>query len=130
MTLCKAIIWTGLFVAFSIYCPVDYLYTQEYGMKSIPYKFVYFMVAGFGLRVFYYGPFNFTTAAIQSSGLGYNGKSEERLDKWEAAFKFFGLGYHRKNLKRYDKWDKIIGVYVWKLESSWSCLDMLRYWNH
>lgn len=73
LSLLKAIVFLGLYVASTIYIPYTYTYTVEYGEKSIAYRIAYFMAAGYGIRLFYYGPFNFTTAAIQASGFGYNG---------------------------------------------------------
>lgn len=108
-SLLKAFFFLGVFVVCSMHMPMEYMYTAEYGQHTIPFRYAYFMLSGYGLRFFYYGPFNFTTGAIQASGLGYNGK-DEKTGK--------------------AKWDKIIGVYVWKLETSASCLEMLRYWNH
>ncbi len=54
-------------------------------------------------RFFYYGPFNFTTGAFQATGLGYNGDG---------------------------KWNKVIGVYIYEIETTESVLTMLRAWNH
>lgn len=58
-------------------------------------------------RFNYYVPFSMTTGCMIACGLGYNGQENGQ-----------------------DKWDKIIGVYVWELETSSSPIEMLRFWNH
>jgi hypothetical protein len=68
--------------------------------------FYYFVAMSFK-RFFYYNPFSMTTGAIIASGLGYNGKQ-----------------------KGQDQWDKIVGVYIWEVETASSPIEMLRFWNH
>jgi hypothetical protein len=51
-------------------------------------------------RFFYYGPFCFTTGAVQASGLGYIGKDK--------------VGN--------DDWNRVIGSYVLKLETETSAI--------
>ena len=64
-------------------------------------------------RFFYYGPFSFTTGAIIASGFGYNGFSIEP-----------------KTEKRVEKWDKVVGVYIWNVETGSSPNEMVKDWNH
>lgn len=64
---------------------------------------MYYHVAMSGQRFFYYGPFSFVTGAVVASGLGYEGD---------------------------NKFEKIVGCYVFELETAWSVIDMIRLWNH
>ena len=50
-------------------------------------------------RFYYYNPFCMTTGAIIASGFGYNGEQK---------------GEHT--------WNKIIGVYIWEVETSASAM--------
>jgi len=49
-----------------------------------------------------------SNGAVIASGLAYNGKDKE--------------GNHL--------WDKIVAVYIWKLETANSIVVMLQCWNH
>lgn len=53
--------------------------------------------------------FTFETGVIVASGLGYNGKDE-------------ATGA--------DRWDKIIGVYIWDVETATNVNSLLKAWNH
>lgn len=64
---------------------------------------MYYFVAMTVKRFFYYGPFLFTTGAIQATGLGFNGSG---------------------------KWDKVVGAFVWKVETADSTNTLLSAWNH
>jgi hypothetical protein len=99
----KAIICTAVFVILSQYFWIEYIFTIDYSSHSFIYKVFYYHLAMSVKRAFYYGPFNFTTGAIQATGLGWNGNG---------------------------KWDKIIGVYVYEIETAESVTVMLRAWNH
>lgn len=59
-------------------------------------------------RYFYYGPFKTSSAATAACGLHYNGKDKD--------------GNH--------KWDKIVAVFIWKVESAASTMEMLQGWNY
>lgn len=102
-TLLFAIFCTGIFIGASPYFNINTCYSGEFAEWTFPYRVVYYMLAMTFKRFFYYGPFLFTTGAIQASGLGYNGEG---------------------------KWDKIMGVYVWNCETETSVIGMLRWWNH
>lgn len=54
----------------------------------------YYYVAMMTKRMFYYVPFKMGTSATAACGLNYNGIDKE--------------GNHQ--------WDKIVGMYVWKIE--------------
>ena len=69
---------------------------------------VYYYIAMTIKRFFYYTPFCISNGAIIASGLGYNG-----IDK---------SGSH--------KWDKIVAIYIMGVETSNSCMEMLKSWNH
>jgi len=91
------------------YFNIEVCYTESYLAFGFFYRVFYYFVAMTIKRFFYYNPFSMTTGAIIASGLGYNGKAKEG---------------------GYDSWDKVIGVYIWELETALSPIDMLRYWNH
>lgn len=99
----------------SIWYKIDFCYSKEFAELSFLQRLVYYHIAMTVKRFFYYGPFSFTTGSVQAAGLGYNGavvkKDEEKT-----------ITKHR--------WDKIIGVYVYELETSTSAIEMLRFWNH
>lgn len=97
----------GLFSAVSPYFYIEMCWHEDYMLFSYPYRILYFVVAMTVRRFFYYNPFCMTTGAIIASGLGYDGKQNGE-----------------------DKWNKIVGVYVWEVETSSSAMEMFKYWNH
>ena len=84
-----------------------YVADGDYASWPFWYRIVYYFISMSVKRFFYYNPFCSTTGAIIASGLGYNGMVN---------------GAHN--------WNKIVGVYIWELETSSSPIEMLRYWNH
>jgi hypothetical protein len=82
---------------------IEFCYTLEYGQLGLLHKIAYFWVAMTIKRFFYYGPFKFSDAAFQSTGLGYNGDG---------------------------KWDKVIGGYPFIIETSNNLNTVMRTWNH
>jgi lysophospholipid acyltransferase len=90
------------------YLPLDYTWNPDFVTLAFPMRIAYYYMSMQFKKFFYYNPFSFTTAAIISSGLGYNGKDKEGNDKW----------------------DKVVSVYIWELETANSPIEMLRFWNH
>lgn len=60
----------------------------------------------------YYTPWCFTDASCIACGIAYNGEVEDDKGKVET------------------KWDRIQAIYIWKLESASTPLQMMKYWNH
>jgi hypothetical protein len=102
-SLATAILCTGFFIVVSNYFWVEYIFAPDYASHSFIYKVYYYYVAMTIKRFFYYGPFMFTTGAIQATGLGYNGNG---------------------------KWDKVVGADIVGVETADSVMVMLRAWNH
>jgi lysophospholipid acyltransferase len=102
-TLVNAVVFTGAFVICSQWFYLSYCYDSAYMSHSFWYRIMYLNLGMTVRRFFYYGPFLFTTGAIQASGLGYNGNG---------------------------KWDKVIGVYWKEIEFGTSVIELLRAWNH
>ncbi len=103
ITLLKAIACTAFFLIGSQYYWVEFCFTSEFGQISFLNRVWYFYVAMSLKKFFYYGPFSFTTGAIQASGLGFSSNG---------------------------KWDTVMGVYIWEVETADSVMTMLRAWNH
>ena len=97
----------GLYIGCLPYFDIEVVFgTEEYWSYSFGYRIFYYYVAMSLKRFYYYNPFCMTTGAIVASGFGYNGE-----------------------VKGEHTWDKIIGVYIWEVETSASAIDMFRYWN-
>ena len=97
----------GFFTVMSAHYDVHMCFEQAFLEFSYPYRLFYYFVAMSVRRFFYYNPFCLSTGSIVASGLGYNGVKD---------------GEHQ--------WNKVIGVYIWELETAGSPIEMLRYWNH
>ena len=93
----------GVFILISQYFWIEMCFTPEFAEMNFIKRVLYYCISMSGKRFFYYGPFSFATGACQSTGLGWNGNG---------------------------KWDKIVGVYVWDIETADSVMVMLRAWNH
>lgn len=107
----------AVYTVFGAYFPIAGCWSKEYAEEySFAYKYLYFFLAMTGQRYFYYTPFSFSQGNIVASGFGYNGTKTE-LD---------GVEEHEKK----HRWDKIVTVYIKLLETSPSCIEHLRYWNH
>ena len=63
----------GIFAVGSKLIPLDYCWSESFDKQIFPYRVVYYFVAAFPKRSFYYSPFSATTGAIIASGFGYNG---------------------------------------------------------
>jgi hypothetical protein len=107
-SLATALAFTGIFVGANSYYSIETCYTEEFASWSFAYKYWFYMVSMSVKRFFYYGPFMFTTGAIQASGLGYNSKTKSGAEDW----------------------DKVRGVYALNIEVATSVITMLRDWNH
>ncbi len=107
MWLVKGILCLAFFQIVSPYFNCEMCIDEKFFEFTFANRIAYYFVAMSVKRFFYYNPFCMTTGAIIASGLGYNG-----MEKGE------------------DKWDKIIGVYIWEVETASSPIEMLRYWNH
>jgi lysophospholipid acyltransferase len=103
----QALFCLGISEVGKMFVPIEFCWSDGLADYSFPYRVWYYYWAMHAKKFFYYTPFSFTTGAVVASGLGYNG-----------------------NERGTEKWDKIIGVYVWELETSGSPVDMWRYWNH
>ena len=103
----KGLLCLAIFTVMGSIMSVETCFTKEFAEYSFAYRVFFYYVAMSLRRCFYYTPFCMTTGALISCGLGYNG-----VDK--------GV----------EKWDKIVGVYIWEVETSSSPIEMLRYWNH
>lgn len=86
---------------------VETCFTKEFFDFMFAYRIFFYYIAMSVKRFFYYTPFCMTTGSMIASGLGYNG-----MEKGE------------------HKWDKIVGVYIWEVESASSPMEMFKYWNH
>lgn len=98
-----------LYTVVSPYFNIEVCFAEAFFAFGYLYRLFFYFVSMSIRRFFYYNPFCMTTGAIVASGLGYNGKDEKTSS---------------------HKWDKIIGVYIWELETSLSPIEMLRFWNH
>jgi len=110
MSLCwlaQGFTWIGIFIVGSNYFYLPDCWSDAYATWPLWYRLFFFHAAMSLKRFFYYGPFSITTGAIIASGLGYNGK---------------------KNNK--DTWDKIVQIYVFDIEKGKSPNECLRFWNH
>ena len=105
--LVKGIVCLVLFTVVSPYFNVEMCVSEKFFEFAYLDRLSYYFIAMTIKRFFYYNPFCMTTGAIVASGLGYNGVEK---------------GDH--------KWDKIIGVYIWEVETASSPIEMLRFWNH
>ena len=101
--LLTALTMMGLYVVGNAYFPMEGCYAKSFAELSLTQKFVYYYMAMTVKKVFYYGPFSFTTGSIIASGLGYNGG---------------------------DRFDKIVGVYILGVELAYSTNEMFICWNH
>ena len=104
----QGIICLVTFIIVGGYFPVDYCWSEDIWNMTYPLRIAYYVAAMTAKRFFYYCPFSMTTGGIIASGLGYNGRNKQGDDQW----------------------DKIVGVYIWEVETSSSAIEMLRYWNH
>lgn len=100
--------WIGIFIVGSNYFYLPDCWSDAYATWPLWYRLVFFHVAMSLKRFFYYGPFSITTGAIIACGLGYNGKTPEKKDKW----------------------DKIVQIFVFDIEKGKSPNECLRFWNH
>ena len=106
----KGILMLGLYTVLQPTFNIEVCFDLDLYLKfTYAYRLFYYFVSMTVKRFFYYNPFCMTTGAIIGSGLGYNGINEK-------------TGEHQ--------WNKIIGVYIWELETSTSPIEMLRFWNH
>ena len=80
---------------------------------SFLWKVFYYFVAMSGQRFMYYTPFKMTDASMIACGIGYNG-TKQKDDKSPPEHLF----------------DRIVSIYVIDLETGWSCIEMMKYWNH
>lgn len=114
--LAEGVACLAVFLIVSNYFFVEHCYTKEYASYDISTRFLYYNIAMTFKRFFYYAPFCFTTGAVVASGLGYNGTKVVKNEKGEKEIE--------------HKWDKIVGIYIYELETSANAVEMLRYWNH
>jgi len=91
---------------------MEYCWSDEYMTHSLWYRILYYHIAMTFKRYFYYGPFMATTGAIVASGLGYNGKKKDDKDK------------------ETHLWDKIVGIYIYEVETITSPPEGFKYWNY
>lgn len=105
--LAKGVFCLAFYTVIAPYCNVEMCWSEKFLEFAYAFRIVYYFFAMTFKRLFYYTPFSMTTGAIIASGLGYNG-----MEKGE------------------HKWDKIIGVYIWEIETASSPIEMLRFWNH
>lgn len=89
------------------------LYSDEYMELSFPHRILYYHLSMTVKRFFYYGPFCATTGAIIASGLGYNGVKK-----------------NEKTGEETHQWDKVIGVYIYEVETITSPMEGFKYWNY
>lgn len=109
----KGVLCLVVFVASNEFFWMDYCWSDEFLNHSWPYRILYYHIAMTGKRFFYYGPFCSTTGAIIASGLGYNGvKKDEKTGKETHLF------------------DKIVGIYIYEVETIRSPIEGFKYWNY
>ena len=114
-----ALLCLATFTLSSSYLPASYVWSEEFTSHPLVYRLVYTFFSWMGQRQFYYIAFMFETSDIIASGLGYNGRE---VVKGESKDSFAIGGDH--------KWDKIIGVYIYEVETASNCNSLLRAWNH
>ena len=85
------------------------LSSVEMGQKSISYKFIWIIIAGFILRHRYYIAFSYGQTAADLSGLSYNSKKGDVQDD------------------RYN--DYYLNLDYWGLEIDQRCRGRLKVWN-
>mmetsp|Transcript_42867 Transcript_42867/g.56680 ORF Transcript_42867/g.56680 Transcript_42867/m.56680 type:complete len:163 (+) Transcript_42867:546-1034(+) len=105
----KGIVCLAVYTVVAPTFNIEICFADAYLEFSYMYRLFYYFVSMTVKRFFYYNPFCMTTGAIIASGLGYNGVKNETQE---------------------HSWDKVIGVYIWELETSTSPIEMLRFWNH
>lgn len=81
--LVKAFIFLSLYGAFSSKFSVEYLGSEEFGMKSILYKFSYINISAFFVKAKYYGGWMLTYSTCIYSGFSYD---EEEATKENQKF--------------------------------------------
>lgn len=59
-------------------------------------------------RFFFYGPFKLSSSATAACGIHYNGTDKDGNNKW----------------------DKIVSVFVWRVETATSPMELLSAWNY
>jgi lysophospholipid acyltransferase len=76
-------------------------------------RVAFYFIGMTGQKAMYYIPWLLNDAASKASGLAYSGTE---VDK--------------KTGEKTHKWDNCVSIYVWKLETGSSCIQMMSYWNH
>lgn len=108
----RSFVWLGVFVVGDMFFPIETCWSMKYYEFSFPYRVFYYWIALIIKRFFYYSPFTLVDAGAVSCGFGYNGTTEEK-DKPPVA-----------------KWDRIVGMYVYNIETMKTPLIGMRDWNH
>lgn len=114
-----ALLCLATFSLSSSFLPASYVWSEEFTSHSFVYRLAYTFVSWMGQRQFYYIAFMFETSDIIASGLGYNGRKLVEGVSKDSPVKG---GDHR--------WDKIIGVYIYEVETATNCNSLLRAWNY
>ena len=109
--LAQCLIFMGIFAVGGKLIPLEYCWSENFDKHSFPYRVLFYFVAAFPKRAFYYSPFSATTGAIIASGFGYNGIKTVKE-------------------KEVHQWDKVIGVYWFECETIISPVEVFRYWNY
>jgi len=101
------------------FIPASYTWSQEFTNHPLAYRLVYSFFSWIGQRQFYCIAFMFETSDIIASGLGYNGREEVEGESKDS---------RAKGGK--EKWDKIIGVYLYDVETASNANSFLKAWNY
>jgi len=79
---------------------LEHIFSKDYAEHNFWYRVIYFEIAMSLKRSFYYMPFKMSSAATAACGLHYNGKDKDGNDRW----------------------DKIVSVYIMKIETATSTM--------
>ena len=90
-----------MILGYSVYYCGSKDYLKSGGLFS---RYVYYFIAMTGQRFMYYTPWCFCDASVIACGISWDQKGKN--------------------------WERIVSIYIYDLETSGSCMEMMRYWNH